>query len=242
MAENRDDFEEEDEGAPSWMVTYGDMITLLLVFFVLLFSFAVVEDIQFENAIKSLQGALGVMTLDQGIMEKGERPQNKILNGAMDLGELDDFFRKFKHFVNTNNLQNVADVTFNEQGVVISLTNKVLYGPGSARLGAVARNNLKEILPLVRMYPYEINVIGHADGSKIRSRKYPTNWDLALDRAMSVMKFYTQLDPTLEKKFSLTSFGAVRPLILGGTEIRPELSRRVDLVFRRPDIDKKPAF
>jgi chemotaxis protein MotB len=239
MADKFTPKEEAEESSPNWLITYGDMVTLLLVFFILLFSFGRIDDIRFQNAIKSVRGALGVIKGMNSVMQKGETPMKKILNGAMDLAELDDFFKKFKTYVADNKMENTANLTFNEQGVVISLTDMSLFKAGSADLDEHGKKTLAEVLPLIQMFPYEVNVVGHADASPIKTKRYPSNWELSLDRAMKVKQFFVSQDPNLEKKFSVTAFGSNRPLVLGKDEIQPELNRRVDIVLKRPSIDDK---
>lgn len=179
--------------------------------------------------------------MQSSVMDKGETPMHKILNGAMNLEELNDFFKKFKDYVKDNKLENMANLSFNEQGVVITLSDMTMFKAGSAELDEHGKKTLTDILPIIQMFPYDINIVGHADATPIKSRRYPSNWELSLDRAMQVKQFLVGKDPRLEKKFSLTAFGSNRPLVLGAQEIQPEVNRRVDIILKRPSIDEDKA-
>ncbi|MDH3223857.1 MAG: hypothetical protein OEO23_09080, partial [Gemmatimonadota bacterium] len=129
-----------EEGAPAWMMTFGDMMSLLLTFFILLFSMSSIEVEKFKAATESLAEALGQS--NAGIMPDGvvpiAPPQATVgeVRDQMVEERMDDIASQLEEFVRENRLEDLVVVSKESHGVFLRMQNQALFGPGSADIAA----------------------------------------------------------------------------------------------------------
>ncbi|MDR1650877.1 MAG: OmpA family protein [Synergistaceae bacterium] len=227
-------------GAPAWMATYGDMVTLLLCFFVLLYSFSNIDAKKFEALSVSLQNAFNIQPggetprsapqVEGGALREGagdaERPtdsdqtynSNKIL--AMVQESLKDEMRN----------EDIR-LSVDERGVVIALSEQMLFDEGSAKLRPESLRILYKISGVLNVIPNQISVEGHTDSGIPERSIYIDNWGLSSARASRVTAY---LDETLKvprNRLRAVGLGASSPLVPNNSEENMRLNRRVDIVI-----------
>lgn len=226
---------EEGAKAPGWLTTYGDMVTLILTFFVFLFSFSTIDVMQFQKMVFSFKGALGVLT--GGKTFDVERIIGMGFTG-MDAGMLrqqtpylKEVMKQVERLVERENLGGELKLRFTREGLVITLTESILFDPGSAVLKPNAVSVLLELSKILSNIPNDLRVEGHTDNTPIRTPIYPSNWELSSARAASVAKFIIDRGGIDPRRVSIAGYGQYKPIVPNDTPEHKALNRRVDIVI-----------
>lgn len=213
-------------GAPLWMVTFSDMMTLLLTFFVLLLSMATLDQVKFTQAAGSLSDAFGVGILASSTRSEVAPPQ-VVANVPMD----DDFtsrvYRRLRTQLRELKLDRQIELVKDRGAVVLRVDEAILFSSGRSTLNQDADPVLRKVAGLVRPLPLNVKIEGHTDdiGDDMQ------NWELSVARAVSVLRFLAgeQLLPLT--RISATGYGSHSPLFPNLSERERALNRRVEFVL-----------
>ena len=224
MMRDRGRKEEGEKGAPAWMVTYGDLMSLLLTFFVLLASFSSIELSKFKQAMGSFLGALGVLESDRGRMTYSETfvSYQTSLNRSLEW---------FSWFVQRQGLSDMVSVYESEEGLRIRISNPLLFDLGRAEVKARARELLRQIAFMLGDLPCDVVVEGHTDDLPIHTDRFPSNWELSAIRAVNVVKVLAEYGVP-PGRLTAVGYGEYRPLRPNDSEEHRALNRRVEIFVR----------
>ncbi|MDQ7032287.1 MAG: OmpA family protein [Desulfonauticus sp.] len=228
--------EQEEEGIPAWLVTFSDMMTLLLTFFVLLLSMASLKDEQkVKRAIGSLAGSFGLGPT--GIVPF-EEPHGKV--GA-EPGPLEDVkdFQSLKPMLWDEKKWDI-DLMSNKFIQILELGPEVLFSPGSSKLTQQGKLLLAKLVPILKKIKYPIELRGHTASLRDefgpdymlqqQKSKLDLSWKLSLARTLAVYRFF--LDAGVKpEKIRLEAFGRFRPRYANTTSKGRQRNRRVELVL-----------
>ena len=218
-------------GSPAWMTTFGDMMTLLLVFFVLLYSFSSMDVEKFRGFISALQNQLGILdggetitdnpNIDAGTLgaDYAQAPQN-----------IREIMREMNNYIESNNLSDRVDVENKRKGLVISLTGEILYEEGRAEIRDQGIEVLAMISDILRDVPNDIMIEGHTDDLPIRTDEFPSNWELSTARAVNVIKFLIEERDFEPARLSAAGYSEYRPVADNDTAEGRAENRRVEVV------------
>jgi len=239
--------EETPEGAPEWMVTYGDMVTLLLCFFVLLFSMSKVEKDKFEAIASSLKSAIGKDQVPEagtqmGLAMKasGEAAKPNAVDelGGMVQKETEKIDSEVKEFIFANKLGGQVKTKADEKGYIVTISDIILFMPGKAVIEDGAYPLLEKIKDILQRFPYNVRVEGHTDNTPIKNEYYPSNWELSSSRACEVVRFFIDKGIPPER-LSAEGFSEYRPVKPNDTVEGRASNRRVEIVFVREAMEKE---
>ncbi|NNM34769.1 MAG: flagellar motor protein MotB [Gemmatimonadetes bacterium] len=230
-----------EEGAPAWMMTFGDMMSLLLTFFILLFSMSSIEVEKFRAATESLAEALGES--NAGIMPDGAVP---ITPPPAPVGEvrdqlvqerIDEVATQLEEFVRENNLEEQVVVSKESHGVFLRMQNQALFGQGSADIAAESVAIVEQLGAVLDRMDLPVKVSGHTDNVPIRSSVFPSNWELSAARAAGVARILVSRghDPAT---VAVEAFGEYRPVASNDTPEGRAENRRVELYFSRLSMEQ----
>ena len=220
---------EEDERG--WLLTYADMVTLLLTFFVMLVAMSHMSTERFQQIIRSLKLTLGAQATEPGALGK-----------AGEYGAYRWEIRKLKLFDHTPLLIDLhkafkgsKDVEIETQGrkVILRVKGKVLFATGSADLNPAAIPVLKRIAKIVKEHPeYRLDIKGHTDPRPIHTAKFASNWELSALRATTVLRFMLSqgIDP---HRMTATGYADTEPLVPNTSEENMARNRRVEFVLEK---------
>ena len=219
----------EEPGVPGWVVTYGDMMSLLLTFFILLVSFSSIQESKFKEAMESLQGALGVLEKYPTAIEFKTRivPTPR----QTDSSEIYYMIRKVEQYLVETRQDDVVEVSLEKDGVRIRLKDRLMFASGSAELKPGALPVLDKIADLLDGAGKEVEVGGHTDNVPIHTERYPTNWELSAARAASVAR-YLQARGIAPERLRAVGYGPYRPLADNATPEGRARNRRVEIFMR----------
>ncbi|MBM7613666.1 OmpA/MotB family protein [Alkaliphilus hydrothermalis] len=230
-------------GAPLWMTTYGDMVTLLLCFFVLLFSFSEIDVQKFEAIISSFNGSIGI--LDSG---KTVEPSPNI-SEAMKEDQITNQLEEWEDFKKLQELieQYLADkglntdvlVSLETRGLVLRFQDNVLFDSGKADLKDTSKEiliYLAEFLAAEEFKGKHIRIEGHTDTDPLRpNSKFETNWELSVSRAANVVRYLIEEIELEPARFSASGYGEYHPVTTNDTMENKAKNRRVDIVILRSE-------
>lgn len=235
MARKR--IEEQNTGAPEWMATYSDMVTLLLCFFVLLFSFATLDVQKFQAVAQSMSGSLGV--LDSGMTVSME-PLVNTFPSDMPIEEEEEFSRLYEEiseYVRENNLANSITIFLDERGLLVRFLDNVFFDSGKADLKPEAKEIITKVAEILKKNNYSIRIEGHTDNVPMHSFRFPSNWELSTTRAVNVVRFLIEVNGLEAKRLSASGYADQHPVDSNDTPEGRQKNRRVDMVILRSEIN-----
>lgn len=218
-----------------WLLTYSDLITLLLAFFIIMYSSSKADLAKFDQLAKSFQQAFGVAGLPggQGLLNESA--------GMFDFGALSPAQQQFmqiseqlQSYVSKSGQANMIDVNLRPEGIAVTLSNALLFPSGGTALGPDSRKALARIADLIRPLPNDIRVEAHTDNLPTDSAIYPTNWELSAARAASVARFLIDQEGIAPARLSVLGYGEYRPLFPNDTVEHRAENRRADIVILYP--------
>lgn len=196
-----------EEFDQEWIFTYGDMVTLLLCFFILLFSMCKLDIEKFRDVAQSFKPTpAGSPFLLEG-------------NDAM--------IQKISQEIESSELSEETTVTVEDRGVVVSFNARALFDTGSLQLTDTARQELNKFTKLLYFLPNDLLVEGHTDNTQAPSGI--TNWELSAIRSSVVARFL--IDEGLdETKITIKGYGEHSPAFLNSIPEQRALNNRVEVV------------
>lgn len=236
--------EEKTAGAPEWMCTFSDMMSLLLCFFVLLFSLSTIEKKKMIQASGSLRAAFGGLPApyitetipDKHTKEEMSRPAQP---ERRKFYAKDELVRIEQSKVHAMNLQDVVQVTGTEQGITFRLSGDAFFEVGQYNLTADALRRLQGIAEALINFPSNpIRIAGHTDSSR-RADNPETNWMLASRRAFAVLEYFRDYGSAMGQispdRMSYESFGEFNPIADNEKPIGRAMNRRIDVTLIQTD-------
>lgn len=249
-----------DKGSPKWMVTYADLVTLILVFFILLFSMSQIDLVKFEAVAESFRNRMIFDTFPSTLEmdnptenaeprtedEGSEDTKNNLSESeteVIDTNEqtnseiienqdtLDELLAEIQSFLNENDLQNTITANRTDQGVVLILQERVLFDSAEAEIKSTGEPFLEKVGILLENLPNNVRVEGHTDNRPISTLQYPSNWELSGARASSVIRNIIASSGLEESRFMAVGYGDTRPIVENDSEENWSRNRRVEMVI-----------
>lgn len=213
-----------------WLLTYSDLITLLMVFFVIMYALSSVNEKKFEAMSISLANAMG------GGQSVFDNPGETIVPGISpdtemsETDELERIRRELQAYIDEHGLNDKVSVNIEDRGVVLSFQDVALFSLGSAELTANARVLINQIGQILLSTTQFIRVEGHTDNLPINTREFPSNWELSSARANSVLQQLIRELNFPQYRLSATGYGEFRPRAANDSIENRQRNRRVDIV------------
>ncbi len=241
--------EEVKPGAPAYMNTYGDLMTLLLVFFVLLFSMSTIDVAKYKAFVSSFTGSAGILegedSLDSQIslgngMNQYPELDTSIVNASNDRIEeqykskkLQAMTEEIKEYLLSHNLDQKLNVDNNGKYISITFDDILLFETAKANLKPGAIPVLNKVGILLGEYlenpELHLGFEGHTDNLPINTIQFPSNWELSAARAIAVAKFYIQEMNFNPEQISTEGFGEHMPVESNETVEGRAANRRVEI-------------
>ncbi len=222
-----------------WLVSYADFITLLFAFFVVMFASSQVDRKKmaamaatFDSYVSGgKQATRG--TKAPGATAPAATPQPADARRAvlgLTMVELRPTQERLAEVLYAEILSGTVEISLQPRGLVLSLKEAAFFKPGDDVVSASARPVFAKVAEALRQVPGQIRLEGHTDDTPIRSRKFPSNWQLSTARSVSVLKLLTREFRLPEERFAVAGYGEYDPIDSNSTEAGRGKNRRVDLV------------
>lgn len=226
---------DDHEHLERWLLTYADLITLLLAFFVVMYSMSQIDAKKFGKMAQALNG----------VLKGGEsivRHQNEALNkghGLLDIGNLRMIQQKIEERFKQIDRQNDIKTEITERGLVVHIMESALFKDASASLEPRALEVLDLIAERTRDIPNHIRVEGHTDDRPINTVRFPSNWELSSARATEVVRYLSQNHNIPPDRISALGYGEYRPVRPNNSIENRAQNRRVDVVILTMELTLK---
>ncbi|SFD61556.1 chemotaxis protein MotB [Lentibacillus persicus] len=242
-------------GAPKWMVTYSDMVTLILVFFILLFSVSQIDMVKFDAVSESFRNRMIFDFYPSPVPmenptehtsnEESGKNSNEFenptatenVNDRDDMTQeenkdsLDELMAQVEQYLQNNNLNNVISASRDDRGVVLVLQERIMFDTGEAKILDSGKPFLDRVGELLMNLPNDVSVEGHTDDRPISSYKYPSNWELSGARASSVIRYLIDENDFDVSRFSSIGYGSTRPAAPNTSVENWRENRRVEMII-----------
>lgn len=220
-------------GAETWLMTYGDMVTLLMVFFIVLYTLTPgVEDRAFNSFISYFQKSTGFFD-DNALTAESVQNISDGLEDAEVSEETMEEWQQFADFLYENNIESEIDIRVLSEGIQITLSDSLTFESGSSSLLPKAKMVIDKVAKLIKSNIKEIEVQGHTDNIPISGNSmHQTNWHLGAARAVSVVLELQKSAQIPEDRFLATSFGQYKPVSENETPAGRSKNRRVEIYLR----------
>jgi len=238
------------------LVSYADLVTLLLAFFVVLFA----SSYRDARTFRALSEAIQVGFQQLGAFSGGEKnhgvaypnlppdpttytPQVRHpqlpaqLEGASST-DLEELQKQIQTALGAELKNHEVETRVTPEGFVISLKELGFFSSGQAGLVTPAAGKIERIAKVLAQHGLELRIEGHSDDQPIHSAQFDSNWELSTARAMAVMKFLVERDGFDPRKISIAGYGQYRPIADNSTPEGRRANRRVDLVVVAPLIPR----
>jgi chemotaxis protein MotB len=209
----------QEEDTDDWLVTYSDMVTLLLTFFIVIVAISTIDPMKYERVAESMEKSVGNKEIEQ---------EERV--------SLQEIYMNLENIVKEEGLTEQAEVNYSPVGVTMRFKGNMLFNSGSANLSDKATSVLEKLGEEIKSRPYRIAVEGHTDNRPIHTSVFPSNWELSAARASRVVRFF--LDNEVQP-YKLRAIGRAdtKPLLPNFDEDGNPLpdnqafNRRVEIIF-----------
>ncbi len=251
--------EAEKENGERWLLTYSDLITLLMIFFVVLYSMSNIDAQKFRAVADSLNKAMGggtpsKMEISTDLTGPGVIPQyakkpqtdsnettpdNKTSSGNVNQESMtiEQIKKNLDKYAADNGVQTTLVSSIEERGLVVSIKDTLLFDSGSAVVTPKAHEILNKISKVLLVAANYIKIEGHTDNVPINTSQFPSNWELSVIRATNVLQIMAGEGKISSDRLSATGYGEYRSIASNGEDAGRAKNRRVDLVILRTKYD-----
>ena len=243
-------------GAPPWIMTFADLATLMLTFFVLLLSFANTDIAKFKEMLGSVQDAFGVSKKTKGQFQatlsgdtadiegskgkgegsgegKGEGGESITDSKAKQEMERQQVAREIENTASQiGESKNIA-VSVRANGISVRIKGAYFFGPGTAILKRAALPFLDNIANTMKEFPFKLMVEGHTDDIPISTRQFPSNWELSAVRATTVLRYFVEEKGIDPKRLTAIGYAENKPIASNDDPSGRASNRRVEFIFSR---------
>jgi len=261
---------EEQAYGSTWLITYSDMVTIILCFFIIFFMMnaeelsvlshlneemeeevqemaseveekaSTVEHLSDEN-LQLAEENEGLAEENVGLAEEnvGLAKENAGLTESLESLQLaleearagEDASMSFIQYLQDKDIMDSVEIIENERGLAIRFSDRVLFDSGEAALNAEGLLLLEEMAEILKDLENHIIIEGHTDNIPTDPARYPSNWELSLDRSMGVARYFIDEKEFSEHQISVSGYGETRPLAPNDEPEGRAKNRRIEIVI-----------
>ena len=221
--------EPEGEGESEWLATFADLSTLLLCFFVLLFSISSIDNKKFRSIMNEVRISLG-NAVPMAVVEQEEVKGDAVINL---LPKQKTVATELEQIINDEKLSNSTVVDMGDDGALLRIGGKVMFESGSSEINPRALSALDKIIAMALKYPqYHLDIKGHTDNLPISAGKFLSNWELSALRATTVLRYLLEKGLGADR-LTATGYADTQPLVPNLTVEGRARNRRVEFLFKK---------
>jgi chemotaxis protein MotB len=207
-----------------WLLTYADMITLLLAFFVILYAISKVDVKKYESLAESLRGAFKT-SAPLPVSTKGAGGEQLLPKPDL----VFEVVRRLRESLGEDLQDGNVHIERGPNGIVLRFQDAILFERGKAELRSEARRILDKVAGVIVDLPNPIEAEGHTDTLPIRSAQFPSNWELSVARATAVVRYLVETRSLSPARIAARGLGEHKPLFPNDPTHGEARNRRVEL-------------
>ncbi len=201
----------------TWMISYLDLVTLLLSLFILM------------GTLNAPKGGIKVQSTSDGINAENQKTPASMNATIKRQGQRQGLEEELNRIIGSNSLGGVMDVKVFPGQIRLQMHASMLFGPGKANLNESASLPLKDLVRLLQDYPGRVEVAGHSDNIPISGGRYRSNWELSSARAASVVESLIEIGIPANRLHA-TGYADTRPIMTNTTPEGRAKNRRVEFI------------
>jgi chemotaxis protein MotB len=213
-------------GQDRWLVSYADLVTLLLAFFTTLYAASTVDANKMAPLSVSLQDAFAI---DKAVPSSDGHPTP--VEAVKRSHSLDDLKLTLEKQLAQAVQDHNADVSIDPRGLVVSMPDDAAFPVGSTDVSPAALGMIGQIADTVRAVPNPIRIEGHTDDVPIRTPRYGSNWELSTARASAVVAYLIQNVGIEPGRLSAAGYGEFHPRVANDSPLNRARNRRIDIII-----------
>lgn len=214
---------EGDSEKDRYLITYADVITLLLGLFIILYAISNIDIQKYEKIKIALDKSFGgsaasVIGISDKIPEINVQPVDELKN-------------KLATLIVQNDFGKYVQLEENERGITIHILEEILFASGNADLSQGSLTMLNKIAAVIKELPNDIRIEGHTDNVPISSTQYRSNWHLSVSRALNTAYYLMSSQRINPERVSIVGFSEYKPIASNENPSGRAHNRRVDIVI-----------
>jgi len=205
-----------------YLITYSDLITLLLGLFIILYAISKIDVDKYEKMITAMGDVFG----SRGKVVNMKSAGTSLIpnNGNRLMSELNQLIDQY-HYNKSIRLEE------NERGVTIHILDDILFPSGSSILAGYPVTVLNRLAEILKELPNDIRIEGHTDNVPINTPVFPSNWHLSVSRALNTAYYLINNEGLNPEKISIVGYSEYKPIATNDTQEGRASNRRVDIVI-----------
>jgi chemotaxis protein MotB len=219
--------QKEPENLERWLLTYADLITLLLGLFVILYAMSKIDATRYAETISALSGVFGGNRL-------GSSQATSVvvdLPSALLKAERENIAEELRNVLRRSLSDSLVLLTSDERGITVHLLEELLFASGSAELKRSSLTTLDTLASVLQALPNPLRVEGHTDNVPIHTALFPSNWHLSVARAVNAAYYLMDRHGVQAERISVVGYAEYRPLVPNTTPELRSKNRRVAIVI-----------
>jgi chemotaxis protein MotB len=238
-------YESQAINPDAWMVTFTDLICLMLTFFVMLLTMSSLNQKALKDTFSYLQSSPGLIEYS-GYGRNGafadfiNKYSEKRDKTAISREQFDDFRQSFGDSGKTmgnaknavKNISSLIDLKEDKRGLVLSFQENIFFEPGKAEIRKENFELLDSIAAAIASCSNDILIMGHTDDVPPKRGGYESNWELSADRGLVALDYFIKNKGLAPSRFYVGGYGSYRPLFPNDSPEHRSLNRRVEIIFR----------
>ena len=215
----------DDIRTDGWMDTFADTMTLLLTFFILLYSISAVDSEKLKELSQALQNSL---TGNSSVEEVQSIDDLKV---ELEKGtKYEDLAAKLNEIIEKSSLTDIIKIREEDRGIVLQVDESILFDSGKADIKPNSIPVLDTIATIIKQTDNEIVAEGNTDNVPVNNAQYRSNWELSTERALSIVKYLIEKKDINPNRISLKGYGEFNPIAPNDTDANKAKNRRVDIL------------
>jgi len=210
------------------LLTYSDLITLLLGLFIILYAISNVDLTKYKKMTVSLGEVFGSKN---HITSTNNMKMIPKINAIPLVNTKEELKNKLSNLIVSNHYDNSIKFSEDKRGLIIHILDKILYPTGGAKLNGKSLRVLNQIGNILKKIPNDIRVEGHTDNVPIHTKRFPSNWHLSVERALNTAYYLISKDNLPADRVTIVGYSKYKPIQSNSTVEGRRMNRRVDIVI-----------
>ncbi|MEE8424102.1 MAG: flagellar motor protein MotB [Thermodesulfobacteriota bacterium] len=222
---------EEPSNHERWLVSYADFITLLFAFFVTMYALSSVNESKYKVLSNSLSTAFNPSSYSSDKINIGLTLPDELKGGSTFIAKNSDTYKNVFYVLKDLENDGAAIIVPDRRGVVVRLTDSVIFDRGKDQLLPAAEGILDQVAETLKYEDGLIRIEGHTDNSPVKTAQFPSSWELSSSRAVNVLRYLVDKHGVKPGRLSALGFGAYRPIADNGSSEGRAKNGRIDIVI-----------
>jgi len=240
--------EEKEPNHERWLLTYSDLITLLMIFFVIMYASSTVNATKYQQLSQSLNAAFdggggksivgdqsGVSALDSSATSPDKTTADEKtaaeITKAIEENKMEAIKKNVDNYLKKNGLSNSVSTKIDDRGLAVSLNSTLLFDVGKSNVLGASSKKLISIGKILNNVNNYIRIEGHTDDTPISNNEFSSNWQLSAIRATNVTELLISQSGINPKRISSVAYGENRPIANNSSQVGKAKNRTVDIII-----------